>query len=88
MKAINWTHQIRRKLAQGGHAEVFVAFDTHLKRDVALKVLPESSAKVPDSLEHNKTSTPAALRPLIAASRTPPWLPSGWGCRGRRLSRA
>jgi hypothetical protein len=24
---------------------------------------------------------------LIAASRTPPWLASGWGCRGRRLSR-
>jgi hypothetical protein len=23
-----------------------------------------------------------------AASRTRPWLPSGWGCRGRRLSRA
>ena len=22
-----------------------------------------------------------------AASDTPPWLPSGWGCRGRRLSR-
>jgi len=21
-----------------------------------------------------------------AASRTPPWLPSGWGCRDRRLS--
>ena len=24
---------------------------------------------------------------FIATSRTPPWLPSGWGCRGRRLSR-
>src|ERR1700687_3878871 len=23
---------------------------------------------------------------LTAASRTPPWLLSGWGCRGRRLS--
>ena len=23
----------------------------------------------------------------IAASRTLPWLASGWGCRGRRLSR-
>jgi hypothetical protein len=26
--------------------------------------------------------------PLIASSCTPPWLPSGWGCRGRRLSTA
>ena len=24
---------------------------------------------------------------VIAISRTPPWLASGWGCRGRRLSR-
>ena len=24
---------------------------------------------------------------VIAASHTPPWLPSGWGYRGRRLSR-
>ena len=24
---------------------------------------------------------------VIAASRTRPWLVSGWGCRGRRLSR-
>ena len=24
----------------------------------------------------------------IAASRTPPWLASGWGCRGRHLSGA
>jgi hypothetical protein len=22
---------------------------------------------------------------FIAASRTPPWLPSGWGCRGRGI---
>src|SRR5215471_17777732 len=25
---------------------------------------------------------------VIAASRTPLWLPSGWGCPGRRLSKA
>src|SRR5438445_12049029 len=24
---------------------------------------------------------------VTATSRTPPWLASGWGCRGRRLSR-
>ena len=29
----------------------------------------------------------AELSPPIAASCTPPWLPSGWGCRDRRLSR-
>src|SRR5713101_6525841 len=34
----------------------------------------------------NKTSTPAALGPLIVVSHTPPWLASRWGCRGRRPS--
>jgi hypothetical protein len=29
-----------------------------------------------------------SLIALIAASRTQRWLPSGWGCRGRRLSGA
>ena len=30
----------------------------------------------------------AQVLTVIAASRIPPWLPSGWGCRGRRLSTA
>jgi hypothetical protein len=30
----------------------------------------------------------AAGHSITSALRTPPWLPSGWGCRGRRLSRA
>ncbi len=30
----------------------------------------------------------AQVLTAIAASRTPLWLPSGWGCRGRRLSKA
>jgi len=29
----------------------------------------------------------AESHPATAVSHTPPWLPSGWGCRGRRLSR-
>jgi len=29
----------------------------------------------------------AVARRFIAASCTPPWLASGWGCRGQRLSR-
>jgi hypothetical protein len=39
--------------------------------------------------EHRLDSkqSPSSCFEFIAASRTPPWLPSGWGCRGRRLSR-
>ncbi len=28
-----------------------------------------------------------SMHGFIAASRIPPWLPSGWGCRDQRLSR-
>jgi len=35
-----------------------------------------------EGVSHLKT-----MGKLTSASRTPPWLPSGWGCRGRRLSR-
>src|SRR5207245_149057 len=34
------------------------------------------------------SSKKSRLKTFIAALRTPPWLPSGWGCRGRRLSKA
>jgi hypothetical protein len=34
-----------------------------------------------------KTSFVASRRPLLASSRTPPWLLSAWGCLDRRLSR-
>src|ERR1035441_3148378 len=43
----------------------------------------------PGYINHRRTAKDeAAFFPVIAASRTPPWLVSGWGCRGRRLSRA
>jgi len=54
--------------------------------------LRSSAALIRWTPETNKTSfqSPKSeqLRQATAASRTPPWLPSGWGCRGRRLSRA
>jgi hypothetical protein len=31
---------------------------------------------------------PGTFSPFNAASRTTPWLPSGWGCPGRRLNQA
>jgi len=44
--------------------------------------------KSPYKVNHRKTArNETELFLAIASSRTPPWLPSGWGCRGRRLSR-
>ena len=43
-------YEIVALLGAGGMGEVYRARDTHLKRDVAIKVLPETFAQDPDRL--------------------------------------
>jgi serine/threonine protein kinase len=44
------TYEILAFIGAGGMGEVWRARDTRLSRDVALKILPESLARDPDSL--------------------------------------
>ena len=43
-------YTVQAKIGEGGMGEVYLATDTRLKRDVALKVLPASVAGDPDRL--------------------------------------
>lgn len=56
-------YEIVRKIGAGGMGEVYVANDTKLHREVALKVLPEALADDPDRLERfaREAKTVAAL---------------------------
>ena len=55
-------YSIIRPLGKGGLGEVYLAEDTKLKREVALKVLPESVRSDPEPLRRFRTEAEAAAK--------------------------
>ena len=55
-------YNILKQLGKGGMGEVYLAEDTRLKRQVAIKVLPESLRGSPDRLARFRTEAEAAAR--------------------------
>ena len=64
------SYSIRELIGSGGMGEVYRALDTRLKRDVAVKVLPEQLAENPEALarfEREAQSVAAISHPNILA---------------------
>src|SRR6516164_4058824 len=57
-----------------------------LAEDQELKRIHKAKGGMSYSQNGNSSSFKNRGSVITAASRTPPWLASGWGCRGRRLS--
>jgi eukaryotic-like serine/threonine-protein kinase len=58
------TYEVLSAIGAGGMGEVYQAYDSKLKRDVAIKVLPESFARDPDRLARFRREAQ-----LLASSR-------------------
>ena len=63
-------YEITALIGEGGMGEVYRARDTTLKRDVALKVLPDAFASDPDRLARFKREAQTSPRSIIRTSRT------------------
>ena len=62
-------YEILAPIGAGGMGEVYRARDTKLKRDVALKVIPEAFARDPDRMAASNAKPRFWRRSIIPTSR-------------------
>ena len=63
-------YEVTAQIGAGGMGEVYRATDTRLKRQVAIKVLPEALAADPDRLARFSARLKSSRRSIIRTSRS------------------
>ena len=62
-------YELRKKIGSGGMGTVYLAFDTQLKRTVALKVLPKERAANPTLVKRFQSEAQAAAQAQAEPTR-------------------
>ena len=75
-------YDVTALIGEGGMGQVYQATDTQLKRQVALKILPEAFATDPDRLARFEREAQVLATPTNAAAGagSSAWLPAVGSC--------
>jgi serine/threonine protein kinase len=60
------TYEVLKPIGAGGMGEVYRARDTKLKRDVAIKILPDEFSRDPNRVSHFQREAEVSAKPMAS----------------------